>query len=244
MVRYRDVDDSESGRTLLLTAGIIAGLLAGAVVAHRLGGWRGLRRALRAVRGRGAPTLALLRDLLPAGTLSTLLKVLKADELVAALLGHGERAARRRRRRRRPDIDLDEYEVDEVEQAAAGLHRGDDEEVDDDNIAAAPADADEDSEEDGEEERVARVSPEAIEGRVLAAFRRHPVLRQRALEIAVDDDGVLALTGWVRGEREVRVARRVARRVPGVSDVLVDVAVRDVRPDRRRPAAEADATPA
>ncbi len=238
MVRYRDVDDSDSGRTLLLTAGVIAGLLAGAVVAHRMGGWRGVRRALRAVRGRGAPTLALLRDLLPAGTLSTLLKVLRADELVAALLGEGDRATRRRQRRRRRDADLDEYEVDDVERAVAGLphdRSGDD----DHDEAHDDADFDE-----AEDEIVERISPEAIEGRVLAAFRRHPVLRQRALEIAVDDHGVLELTGWVRGERELRIARRVARRVPGVTGVLVDVAIRDVRPDRRRAEPETDATPA
>jgi len=243
MVRYRDVDDSESGRTLLLTAGVVAGVLAGAVVAHRLGGWRGVRRALRAVRGRGAPALALLRELLPAGTLSTLLEVVRADELVAALLGKGERAAtRRRRRRRRPDADLDEYEVDEVdevERAAAGLHHDGEDDEEDESV-----EADADADDALEDEIVEHISPEAIEGRVLAAFRRHPVLRQRALEIAVDDDGVLELTGWVRSERELRAARRVARRVRGVARVLVDVAIRDVRPDRRRPDAEADVTPA
>lgn len=266
MVRYRDVDDSESGTTLLLAAGVIAGLLAGAVVAHRLGGWRGLQRALRSVRHRGAPAVALLRDLLPAGTLSTLLASLKADDLVAALLGRGERATRRRHRRRRRDDDLDEYEVDEVERAAAGLHHAD---ADDDDARAEEEDDDRDADrvasrrgrriagdhandetddgdldDDGEDAVVTRLSPEAIEGEVLAAFRRHPVLRQRALEIAVDDDGVLELTGWVRSEREVRIARRVARRVAGVVTVVVDVAVRDVRPDRRRPEPEADATPA
>jgi hypothetical protein len=240
MVRYRDVDDSDSGRTLLLAAGVVAGLLAGAVVAHRLGGWRGMRRALRRLRGRGVPALALLRDLLPAGTLSTILQVVKADELVAALLGQGERATRRRRRRRRPERDLDEYEVDDIERAAAGLHHDDDE----DEEPAGDADDDVEFGEDAEDELVERISPEAIEGRVLAAFRRHPVLRQRALEIAVDDDGVLELSGWVRSERELRTARRVAARVRGVERVQVDVAVRDVRPDRRRPAAEADATPA
>lgn len=264
MVRYRD-DDSDSTRTLLIGAGVVAGLLAGAVVAHRLGGWRGMRRALAGRQGR---LLAVLRAALPAGTLKAVLDAVGIEELLAGLLQGDRRRTRRarplrRHEARRYDPDLDEYEVEDFERAAAGLDDEDDEDVldlpmtarrarrtsddaldedeafDEDDLgdeAVATADeeaGDEDADgedplDDEEDEIVDDGSPEAIEQAVLAAFRRHPVLRHRALEIAVDEDGVAELTGWVRRERDLRTARRVAAAVPGVTDVVVDVTVRDV----------------
>jgi len=270
MVRYQD-DDSDSGRTLLIGAGVVAGLLAGAVVAHRFGGWRGMRRLLA---GRQAPLLAMLRAALPAGTLKAVLDAVGIDEILAGLL-RGERAPARRARvmhrrppARRPDPDLDEYEVEDFERAAAGLddddddetldlpmgtrrsHRALDDEGDDlDEDAFDEDEIDEDAFDEGaenegtvaedepdaedvsegeEDEIVEAFSPAAIEEAVLAAFRRHPVLRHRALEIAVDDHGVAELTGWVRHERDLRTARRVAAAVPGVEEVVVDVTIRDV----------------
>lgn len=238
MARYID-DDSDSGHTLLITAGVVAGLLAGAVVAQRMGGLRGMRRLLGRRR---APLLKLLKSVLPSGTLGAVLDVVGIDQIIGALMGtvRSERrpVAATRRRRRRPDPDLDEYEVDDFERAAAGL--------DDDDEETPPAralrgDDDEAEDENADDEIVDTESPEAIEAEVLAAFRRHPVLRQRALEIAVDDDGVLELTGWVRKERELRIARRVAGRVDGVERVVVDVAVRDAERDVVRAVSVADA---
>lgn len=226
MARYIE-DESDSGHTLLVAAGVVAGLLAGAVVAQRMGGWRGMRRLLGKQR---APLLKLVRGALPSGALGAVIDAVGIEQIIGALLGTvpAERrpvAAKKRRRQRARD--LDEYEVDDVERAAAGLD-------DDDEESAPPARAhvgddafpDEDDE-DAEDDIVDPESPEAIEEAVLAAFRRHAVLRQRALEIAVDDDGVLELTGRVRTERELRIARRVASRVEGVERVVVDVAVRD-----------------
>jgi len=177
-----------------------------------------------------APLLKLVRGALPSGALGAVIDAVGIEQIIGALLGTvpAERrpvAAKKRRRQRARD--LDEYEVDDVERAAAGLD-------DDDEESAPPARAhvgddafpDEDDE-DAEDDIVDPESPEAIEEAVLAAFRRHAVLRQRALEIAVDDDGVLELTGRVRTERELRIARRVASRVEGVERVVVDVAVRD-----------------
>lgn len=239
MARYIE-EDSDSGHTVLITAGVVAGLVAGALVAQRLGGWRGLRRLLK---GRRAPLLKVIRAALPSGTLGSVLDAVGIERIVSALLGEAraglraqldERTARRRQafagaRRRRPDPDLDEFEVDEIERAAAGL---DDEDDGDHEARRAHSrrdvDLDEDDLDEGaEDEIVETFDPEAVEAEVLAAFRRHPVLRQRALEISVDDDGVLELTGWVRAERELRIARRVAARVDGVEQVIVDVAVRD-----------------
>ncbi len=270
MVRYQD-DDDESGRALLIGAGVVSGLLAGAVVAHRYGGWRGIRRALTRNR---SPLLAILRSAIPSKTLSVLLDRIGIDEIIASLLtekrkprrSRGAHRPRRIHSERRLDPDLDEYEVEDFERAAAGLDDDDDEpiesaeedeeefedDVDEDeeefededeeeivadsdfdaDLDADPSELDEDDDEqldDGEEdERVDTMTPEALEEAVLAAFRRHPVLRQRALQIAVDEDGVAELTGWVRRERDVRIARRVAAAVPGVERVVVDVAVRDV----------------
>lgn len=259
MVRYED-DDDDSGRTLLIAAGVISGLLAGAVVAHRYGGWRGIRRALTRRR---SPLLAALRAAIPSKTFAALIDAVGIDELIAGFLSETRRPRRRRHRERvrterRLDPDLDEYEVEDFERAAAGLYDDDeddasadedddyiDEEDEDEEIVGesdydadldadpseddAEGEYDEDEEEDDEdEEPVDTVTPEALEDAVLAAFRRHPVLRQRALQIAVDEDGVAELTGWVRRERDVRVARRVAAAVPGIERVVVDVAVRDV----------------
>lgn len=274
MVRYQDDDDDESGRALLIGAGVVSGLLAGAVVAHRYGGWRGIRRALARKR---SPLLAILRASIPSKTLSILLDRIGIDEIIAALLSEtrkprrsrGGHRPRRIHSERRLDPDLDEYEVEDFERAAAGLDDDDDpiesaeeyddevddevdeyedddeEEVEDDeeeivadsdfdaDLDADPSeledeDEDEELDDDEEEEPVDTMTPEALEEAVLAAFRRHPVLRQRALQISVDEDGVAELTGWVRRERDVRLARRVAAAVPGVERVIVDVAVRDV----------------
>ncbi len=242
MARYIE-DESDSGHTLLVAAGVVAGLLAGAVVAQRMGGWRGMRRLLGKQR---APLLKLVRGALPSGALGAVIDAVGIEQIIGALLGTvpAERrpvAAKKRRRQRTRD--LDEYEVDDIERAAAGLD-------DDDEESAPPARAhvgddafpdEDDEDEDAEDDIVDPESPEAIEEAVLAAFRRHAVLRQRALEIAVDDDGVLELTGRVRTERELRIARRVASRVEGVERVVVDVAVRDAGRDAGRGAVRAGA---
>lgn len=185
--------------------------------------------------------------------MTTLLDTIGIEEIVQALMEKGQRTSARRRRRQR-DLDLDEYELDEVERATYGLDDdatrrlrathdeliGDeivdgvegDEESDEpsDEIVDDGGDEDdvEDDEDLGEEEDeiVDTPSPGEIEAEVLAAFRDHPILRRRALEIAVDDDGVLELTGWVRRDRDLRTARRVAAHIPGVERVVVRAVVR------------------
>ena len=308
MVRYDD--DSNSGRTILIAAGLVAGVLAGAAVAQRLGGWKGAKRLLLKRR---KPLLALLRASIPSGALSSVLDLVGIEDLIAGL----GRTQRRPRRMRRRDPDLDEFEVDDFERAAAGLddddepdERGngagarrqvaartaddsydfeedddadavgageeeddeddrvaveasdewedvdededeeDEDEDDDDSGEAASSDdwddelddddddeeEDEDDEEDEEDDLVDDNSPDEIERQVLAAVSRHPVLGQRAIVIAVNDDGLLELGGWVRSAREVRLARRVAQRVPGVSSIDLRLAVREhsASPDKSR----------
>ena len=317
MVRYDD--DANSGRTILIAAGLVAGVLAGAAVAQRLGGWTGAKRLLLKRR---KPLLALLRASIPSGALSSVLDLVGIEDLIAGL----GRTQRRPRRMRRADPDLDEFEVDDFERAAAGLddddepdERGngagarrhfaartaddsnnfeeddadaegvgeeeDDEDDEDDRVAVDASDEwededrdvddqdedededededdsgeaatsdnwddeldedeededeeDEEDEEDGDEEDdlVDDNSPDEIERQVLAAVSRHPVLGQRAIVIAVNDDGLLELGGWVRSAREVRLARRVAQRVPGVSSIDLRLAVREhsASPDKSR----------
>ncbi len=111
MVRYQD-DDSDSGRALLISAGVVSGLLAGAVVAHRLGGLKGIRRALSRRR---SPLLGILRAAIPSKTLIAVLDAIGIDEILSGLLRESPRRPRRLRARRRPDPDLDEYEVDDFE---------------------------------------------------------------------------------------------------------------------------------
>jgi hypothetical protein len=101
MARYIE-DESDSGHTLLVAAGVVAGLLAGAVVAQRMGGWRGMRRLLGKQR---APLLKLVRGALPSGALGAVIDAVGIEQIIGALLGTvpAERrpvAAKKRRRQR------------------------------------------------------------------------------------------------------------------------------------------------
>ena len=192
--RYEDDEGSGSAKTLLIAAGVIAGVIAGAAAAQRLGGWRGISRRLR--RGRG-PLLDLLRDAVSPEMLG---RLLQGGGLIELLAGSPARKGEGRRRPVRRDPDLDEYEVEEWERAAAGVDQDDDV----------------DEAEDGEEETDEIVTAEDIEREVLASFRQSRALSRRPIEISCDDDGVVELRGVVHSERELRLARRLARDVEGV----------------------------
>jgi hypothetical protein len=69
----------------------------------------------------------------------------------------------------------------------------------------------------------------SVERRVLEAFRNDPVLAERAIDIGEDAPGVIALTGWVRDDEEIRHARTIAGGVPGVARVEAALAVRPPR---------------
>lgn len=220
MRRYQD-DDSGTGKTLLLVAGAAAGILAGAAVAQRLGGWNGVTRL---VRRRRRLIMRLLSVAIPGGTIPALLR---ATGLLDRVLDDTRPGPARRSRRRRPSPDLDEIELDDDERAAAGLS---------DDPADRDYDSDEDEEDDDEES--ADVSPEILEARVLNAFRKHPVLRSRPIEIAADEEGWIELGGRVQHRREARIARHVARTVPGVRGVT---GVLKLRVRRQNPPADTSA---
>jgi len=67
---------------------------------------------------------------------------------------------------------------------------------------------------------------EALEERVLEAFRNDPVLAERAVDIGAIDDGIIELTGWVHAPDEATHAVTITRGVPGVETVVNRLDVR------------------
>src|SRR4051812_36657618 len=61
---------------------------------------------------------------------------------------------------------------------------------------------------------------EALEERVLEAFRNDPTLSERAIDIGAIGDGIIELTGWVHEPDEATHAVTVTRGVPGVETVV------------------------
>jgi len=68
---------------------------------------------------------------------------------------------------------------------------------------------------------------EALEERVLEAFRNDPTLSERAIDIGAIGDGIIELTGWVREADEATHAVTIARGVPGVDTVVNRIAIGD-----------------
>src|SRR5450759_1703022 len=67
---------------------------------------------------------------------------------------------------------------------------------------------------------------EALEERVLAAFKTDPTLTERAIDIGPLEDGILELTGAVNPEEAAHQAVVVARGVPGVATVVNRLTIR------------------
>jgi len=65
-----------------------------------------------------------------------------------------------------------------------------------------------------------------LEARVLEAFHHDPVLRERAIDIGAIAAGVIELTGWVHSDHEVEHAITIAGGVPDVFHVVDQLAVR------------------
>lgn len=82
---------------------------------------------------------------------------------------------------------------------------------------------------------------EALEERVLTAFRNDPLMSERAVDIGAIGDGIIELTGWVQSEEEAGHAVTLTRGVPGVDTVVNRLAIRleesQVRKSSRRYAA-------
>src|SRR6476469_1290705 len=67
---------------------------------------------------------------------------------------------------------------------------------------------------------------EALEERVLEAFRNDPTLSERAVDIGAIGDGIIELTGWVHEPDEATHAVTITRGVPGVETVVNRLDVR------------------
>src|SRR5574338_1696068 len=67
---------------------------------------------------------------------------------------------------------------------------------------------------------------EALEERVLEAFRNDPILSERAVDIGAIGDGIIELTGWVHEPDEATHAVTITRGVPGVETVVNRLDVR------------------
>ena len=67
---------------------------------------------------------------------------------------------------------------------------------------------------------------EALEERVLEAFRNDPTLSERAIDIGAVEDGIIELTGWVNSDDESRQAVAVASGTPGVETVVNRLSIR------------------
>jgi hypothetical protein len=67
---------------------------------------------------------------------------------------------------------------------------------------------------------------EALEERVLEAFRNDPTLSERAIDIGAIGDGIIELTGWVHEADEATHAVTITRGVPGVETVVNRLDVR------------------
>ena len=102
---------------------------------------------------------------------------------------------------------------------------------DEDEAAAAPVVADDFSEFDDDyddELEDEGVPNEALEERVLEAFRNDPILCERAIDIGGIGEETIELAGWVNSEDEADHAVVLARGVPGVGTVVNRIAVGDV----------------
>ena len=107
---------------------------------------------------------------------------------------------------------------------------------------------DEDEFEEDELEEHEHDTDAALEARVLEAFRRDPVLSERAIDIGALGERTIELSGWVDSEAEVERATRVARSVPEVDAVVNQLLVGeqddmdiDDTDDIERDASDADA---
>lgn len=226
-VRHHEPESMGAGKIALLAAGVVAGLAAGAYVAHRLGGVSGIsarvrkRWPSRAERDAAETTGDADREQTGDGPYTT------HDVADAYAADHAATYD--------SDYDTDfDAEFDEDEDAAEDdddgeFDPGDDDDVEDDDLAGAESDAGADA--DGEDE-FASADPE-LEDRVLEAFVNDPVLAECPVDIGAIHQGTIELTGAVQTREEYEHATTLARGVPGVEtvvnrlDVLEDETVED-----------------
>ena len=225
----RTVREEERPTLLLMAAGAVAGAAAGLYLGRR---YRSMDAFLSDMRGR----LDGLRDVwndegLSAADRARLssdvadVEDLEDDDLEDDDLD---------------DEEFDEFDDDELESEGSAESRGWGDDEDDEEEPLDDLDED-DLDEDELEDDLAAVTRDngapatskraddlsrKLEERVLRALSNEPVLRARAVEIAVVGEGVVELTGAVHALDEVARASALVRSLPGVSMVLNRLVVR------------------
>ena len=229
----RTVREEERPTLLLMAAGAVAGAAAGLYLGRR---YRSMDAFLSDMRGR----LGDLRDVwndegLSAADRARLSSdVADVEDLEDDDLDDDDL----------DDEEFDDFDDDELESEGSAESRGwgDDEDEDESLDDLDEDDLDEDHlDEDELEDDLAAVTRDngapatskradelsrKLEERVLRALSNEPVLRARAVEIAVVGEGVVELTGAVHALDEVARASALVRSLPGVSMVLNRLVVR------------------
>lgn len=218
MARWRVRDDESAsmgaGKITLLTVGVLAGLAAGAYVAHRLGGVAGISARVRkrlSARGKPRPRGAdETGDDADDGPY--------ADDVADAYAADHAAAYEETAYESEFDAEFDEDD-DDVDDAddddADDFDAEDDEDAVDDASRAA----------DGEDE-FASADPQ-LEDRVLEVFVNDPVLAECPVDIGAIRAGTIELTGAVETREEYEHATILARGVPGVETVVNRMLVRE-----------------
>jgi hypothetical protein len=181
-----------------LAVGLLAGLAAGAYLAHRLGGASGISHGLRRrLRKAGEAALAGQSGLPDDDDIDLDAEVLEHD---------------------------DAEDADELSAAEESLDEeaGDDWEDDDED----EGDQYDDEGEGEEDEEFSSADPE-LEDRVLEAFTNDPLLSERAVDIGAIRPATIELIGTVHSEEEYDYAATLTGGVPGVEKVVNRLMVRE-----------------
>jgi hypothetical protein len=107
-----------------------------------------------------------------------------------------------------------------VRERLGALAHPEDEEGEDSHAHAHREAYDHEDEDDELEEDEELDEDAALEERVLHAFRRDSVLRERAIDIGAIGEGIIELSGWVETHDESEHAMAVTRSVPGIVTVV------------------------
>lgn len=115
--------------------------------------------------------------------------------------------------------------TDRIKDTFGGGNGGDDE----DEFDYEGLDEDEfdpDLDEDVDRPAASLDGAEALEERVLEAFRNDPTLSERGIDIGAVENGIIELTGTVNSDDEAHQAVSVARGTPGVETVVNRLSIR------------------
>ncbi len=208
---------SRPNSLLLLSLGVAAGAVAGALLADRLGGLdRLVKRGRASLRRAGAESAEETQEL-PYGLHDADGGYEDADELLDEADHEYDH----------DDAHDDDHDDDLSPESVAHLHvgstRAEDRKVRSGGASAA--------------QRASAPDVLTLEARVLEAFHHDPILRERAIDIGAIATGVIELTGWVHSDAEVEHAITIARGVPDVFHVVDQLTVR--KPARARRATDA-----